>query len=77
MKILVTGAGGFIGFHLSRRLLEEGLTVVGLDNLNAYYDVMMCSLIPQSAIRNTIYATEGFMKKAQDRDVLVVQSFEW
>ncbi len=36
--ILVTGAGGFIGFHLARRLLESGLAVVGLDNLNAYYD---------------------------------------
>ena len=40
-KILVTGAAGFIGFHLSRRLLEEGDTVVGLDNLNPYYDVTL------------------------------------
>ncbi len=39
MKILVTGAAGFIGFHLSRRLLENGDNVVGLDNLNDYYDV--------------------------------------
>lgn len=38
MKILVTGAAGFIGFHLSRRLLARGDSVVGLDNLNAYYD---------------------------------------
>jgi len=36
--ILVTGAAGFIGFHVARRLLGDGCSVVGLDNLNAYYD---------------------------------------
>jgi UDP-glucuronate 4-epimerase len=36
--ILVTGAAGFIGFHLARRLLADGWIVHGLDNLNAYYD---------------------------------------
>jgi UDP-glucuronate 4-epimerase len=39
--ILVTGAAGFIGFHLARRLLEHGRPVVGLDNLNDYYDVSL------------------------------------
>jgi len=39
--ILVTGAAGFIGFHLCRRLLGDGYTVVGLDNLNSYYDVRL------------------------------------
>ena len=36
--ILVTGAAGFIGYHVARRLLEAGRSVVGIDNLNAYYD---------------------------------------
>ena len=38
-EILITGSAGFIGFHLANRLLLEGYTVVGLDNLNNYYDV--------------------------------------
>ncbi len=39
MKILVTGTAGFIGFHLAKKLLERGDKVVGLDNINDYYDV--------------------------------------
>lgn len=41
MKILVTGAAGFIGMHLSKRLLERGDEVVGIDNLNDYYEVQL------------------------------------
>lgn len=40
-KILITGAAGFIGFHLAKRLLDLGTTVLGLDNLNDYYDVSL------------------------------------
>jgi UDP-glucuronate 4-epimerase len=36
--VLVTGAAGFIGFHLAERLLGEGRAVIGLDNLSTYYD---------------------------------------
>lgn len=41
MKVLVTGAAGFIGFHTAKALLDRGDTVVGLDNLNDYYDVSL------------------------------------
>jgi UDP-glucuronate 4-epimerase len=39
LNILVTGAAGFIGFHLCKKLIEQGHTVVGLDNINGYYSV--------------------------------------
>ena len=41
MKVLVTGAAGFIGFHVSKHLLERGDTVIGLDNFTPYYDVSL------------------------------------
>lgn len=41
MKILVTGAAGFIGFHLCKKLIELDYTVVGIDNINDYYDVKL------------------------------------
>ena len=37
-KVLVTGSAGFIGFHLSKKLLDNNIEVVGLDNINPYYD---------------------------------------
>lgn len=56
MKILITGAAGFIGFHICRKLLEQGHDVVGLDNLNNYYEVSLKEdrlkqLIPWGAYR--------------------------
>src|SRR5690625_1856079 len=39
MRIFVTGSAGFIGYHLSQILLDQGQTVVGIDNLNNYYDL--------------------------------------
>lgn len=41
MNILVTGSAGFIGYHLAKRLIDDGHKVVGLDNLNHYYDVRL------------------------------------
>src|SRR4051812_25887879 len=38
-RILITGAGGFIGFHLAQKLLSQGWEVVGIDNLNTYYSI--------------------------------------
>ena len=56
MKILVTGAAGFIGYHTCEQLLARGDTVVGLDNLNDYYDVTLkkarlARLTPQAGFR--------------------------
>ena len=41
MRILITGSAGFIGYHLSKRLLEENISVIGIDNMNSYYDIKL------------------------------------
>ena len=41
MVILITGAAGFIGFHLCKKLICESNTIIGIDNLNPYYDVSL------------------------------------
>jgi len=66
MTILVTGAAGFIGYHVAQRLLERGDTVVGLDNLNEYYDV---SLKEARLARLADHASFRFIKlDVADRD---------
>ena len=51
MKYLITGAAGFIGFHLSKRLLGQGNSVVGIDNLSEYYVV---NLAAQPGVRYSL-----------------------
>lgn len=58
MMILVTGAAGFIGYHLSKRLIEEGQEVFGIDNLNNYYDVNL-----KKARLNQLIPTRNFQFK--------------
>ncbi len=55
MKILITGTAGFIGFHLARKLIEENHEIVGLDNVNDYYDVeLKTDRLKETGIAKTV-----------------------
>ena len=41
MKILITGVAGFIGFHVARKLISKNFKIIGIDNLNNYYEVSL------------------------------------
>ena len=71
MKYLVTGAAGFIGFHVSKRLLEAGHQVVGIDNLNDYYDASLkqarLELLAQPGLQfNKIDLAEIYLNSAEN-----------
>lgn len=59
--ILVTGCAGFIGFHVSKRLLERGDLVLGIDNLNNYYDVRL-----KESRLSQLLANKGFLFQRMD-----------
>jgi UDP-glucuronate 4-epimerase len=61
VKVLVTGAAGFIGFHVAARLLDRGGEVIGLDNLNDYYDVSL-----KQARLDLLLARPGFSFRRVD-----------
>ena len=70
MRVLVTGAAGFIGYHTAARLLDRGHEVIGFDNLNSYYDVSL-----KEARLARLKAREGFrFLKADLGDRTVVEA---
>ena len=60
MKVLVTGVAGFIGMHVAQRLLARGDEVVGLDNLNDYYDPQLKQARLDALAKNTACAAFRF-----------------
>lgn len=78
MKILVTGAAGFIGFHAATALLARGDTVVGIDNLNAYYDVnLKKARLGQLEGRNGFrFETMDIASRAPMADLFTAEKFD-
>ena len=79
MKILVTGAAGFIGYSVSRKLLQEGHTIIGIDNLNDYYDVSLkeARLQQLQTDENFIFEKINISKSEQVLNLFQNHSFEY
>ena len=66
---LVTGAAGFIGFHISKKLLDEGWRIVGLDCMSDYYDIELKRERESILLQNRSY--RSVHKKIETRNVLM------
>jgi UDP-glucuronate 4-epimerase len=77
--VLVTGAAGFIGFHLSKALLEKGNQVIGVDNLNPYYDVSLkkARLDLLKPLQDFVFYKEDIQSRRSFRNTLLVASAIW
>jgi len=65
-KILVTGSAGFIGFHLSKRLIERGDEVVGLDTINDYYDInLKYDRLEQLGIERSMFTSKDVIRSSK------------
>ena len=88
MKILVTGTAGFIGYHLAKKLLERGNEVVGLDNINDYYDVNLkyarlnelgidkSKLEDNKLLQSSTYSKHKFLKATLEDSEIINKLFE-
>lgn len=72
MKIIVTGSAGFIGFHLSKRLLNEGHQVIGIDNVNDYYDTQL----KEDRLRQLTHDNFIFVRTDLEDSKTINQTFE-
>jgi UDP-glucuronate 4-epimerase len=77
-NVLVTGAAGFIGYHLSKRLLEDGCRVTGVDNLNTYYDVSIKTdrLEKLDPFRNFSFLKEDISNKEAVEKIFGTSQFD-
>jgi UDP-glucuronate 4-epimerase len=77
-KTLVTGSAGFIGFHVAKRLLEKGHQVVGLDNLNNYYDVKLkgARLAQLEQMPGFSFVKMDLAERERTRQLFEAQSFD-
>ena len=55
MKILITGVVGFVGFHVAQKLISDGFDIVGIDNVNNYYDQNINCLVTNNIINIVQY----------------------